>query len=85
LITITNDFGNEIVRPLTLDEIVAAMEKRGVAAAAAPSGKRGDIVIMDNLPAHKVAGVERTIEAAGATLLYLPPCSPNPIDRPSAK
>jgi transposase len=39
-------------------------------------------VVMDNLPAHKVAGVEEAIEEAGATLLYLPPYSPdlNPIE-----
>jgi len=37
---------------------------------------------MDNLPVHKVAGVEEAIEAAGATLIYLPPYSPdlNPIE-----
>ncbi len=48
----------------------------------APTLKRGDIVVMDNLPAHKVAGIEQAIEAAGATLLYLPPYSPdfNPIE-----
>ncbi len=42
----------------------------------------GDIVVMDNLPAHKVTGVRHAIEAAGATLLYLPPYSPyfNPIE-----
>ena len=42
----------------------------------------GDIVVMDNLPAHKVAGVRDAIETAGATLLYLPPYSPdfNPIE-----
>src|SRR5260370_16598472 len=47
-----------------------------------PTLKRGDIVVMDNLPAHKVAGIEQAIEAAGATLLYLPPYSPdfNPIE-----
>ncbi len=47
-----------------------------------PTLKRGDIVIMDNLPVHKVAGVEQAIEAAGATLLFLPPYSPdlNPIE-----
>ena len=47
-----------------------------------PTLKRGDIVVMDNLPAHKVAGVERAIEAAGATLRYLPSYSPdlNPIE-----
>jgi transposase len=42
----------------------------------------GDIVIMDNLRAHKVAGVRPAIEAAGARLAYLPPYSPdlNPIE-----
>lgn len=47
-----------------------------------PTLERGDIVVMDNLPVHKVAGVEEAIEAAGATLLYLPPYSPdlNPIE-----
>jgi len=42
----------------------------------APTLRRGDIVVMDNLPAHKVAGVEEAIEAAGARLRYLPPYSP---------
>lgn len=47
----------------------------------------GDTVIMDNLPAHKVAGVRETIEATGATLLYLPPYSPdfNPIENAFSK
>lgn len=43
----------------------------------APELAPGDIVIMDNLPAHKVAGVREAIEAAGAHLLYLPPYSPD--------
>ena len=45
-----------------------------------------DIVIMDNLPAHKVHGVRR-IEAAGASLRYLPLYSPdfNPIEMAFAK
>ncbi len=48
----------------------------------APTLKRGDIVVMDNLPVHKVAGVDKAIEAAGARLRYLPPYSPdlNPIE-----
>jgi transposase len=52
-----------------------------------PTLKRGDIVIMDNLPVHKVAGVRQAIEAAGATLLYLPPYSPdlNPIEMAFSK
>ena len=42
----------------------------------------GDIVIMDNLRSHKVHGVAELIESAGATVLYLPPYSPdlNPIE-----
>jgi len=47
----------------------------------------GDTVIMDNLAAHKVAGVREAIEAAGASLVYLPPYSPdlNPIELAFAK
>ena len=37
----------------------------------------GDVVVMDNLPAHKVGGVRRAIEDAGASLLYLPSYSPD--------
>lgn len=46
-----------------------------------------DIVVMDNLPAHRVGGIRETIEAAGAILLYLPPYSPdfNPIEMAFAK
>jgi transposase len=55
--------------------------------ALAPTLRPGDIVIMDNLGAHKVAGVRAAIEAAGAELLYLPPYSPdlNPIELAFAK
>src|SRR6266516_7568313 len=44
---------------------------------------RRDIVIIDNLPAHKVVGVTDAIEAVGATVVYLPPYSPdlNPIEQ----
>ena len=47
----------------------------------------GDIVIMDNLGSHKVAGVGEAIKAAGATVQYLPPYSPdlNPIEQVFAK
>jgi transposase len=52
-----------------------------------PTLESGDIVVMDNLPAHKAAGVHDAIEAAGASLLYLPPYSPdfNPIENAFAK
>ena len=42
-----------------------------------PELNPGDIVIMDNLPAHKITGVRTAIEAAGARLLFLPPYSPD--------
>lgn len=48
----------------------------------APTLSEGDIVVLDNLPAHKVAGAREAVEAVGATLLFLPPYSPdfNPIE-----
>jgi transposase len=53
----------------------------------APTLKPGDIVIMDNLPAHKVGDVREIVAAAGAELRYLPPYSPdlNPIEQSFAK
>ena len=53
----------------------------------APSLRRGDVVVMDNLPAHKVAGVREAVAAVGASILYLPPYSPdlNPIEQVFAK
>ena len=52
-----------------------------------PALSPGDTVVMDNLSSHKVVGIRETIEAAGATLLYLPPYSPdfNPIENAFAK
>jgi transposase len=52
-----------------------------------PDLRHGDIVIMDNLNSHKGASVRIAIEAAGASLLYLPPYSPdfNPIEKAFAK
>jgi transposase len=52
-----------------------------------PTLRPGDIVVMDNLPAHKVAGLRQTMEAVGATLRYLPPYSPdfNPIEMAFSK
>ena len=52
-----------------------------------PELNKGDVVIMDNLPAHKVGGIRTMIEDAGARLLYLPPYSPdfNPIEMAFSK
>jgi transposase len=53
----------------------------------APTLRPGDLVVRDNLKAHKVNGVRDAIEAQGARLLYLPPYSPdlNPIELAFAK
>jgi transposase len=79
---------DEIVAPLVIDrpmngEIFLMWIRRHLAPTLSP----GDIVVMDNLPAHKVAGVREAIEAAGAELHYLPPYSPdlNPIEMMFAK
>jgi transposase len=52
-----------------------------------PLLRPGDIVVLDNLSSHKIAGVREAIEAAGAVLRYLPPYSPdfNPIEQLFAK
>lgn len=82
---------------LTLDGIVAPMVLDGpmngeaflayIRQVLVPELNKGDVVIMDNLPAHKVTGVRQAIEQAGARLLYLPPYSPdfNPIEMAFAK
>ena len=48
-----------------------------------PKLRRGMVIVMDNLPAHKVSGVREAIESAGCRLVYLPPYSPdlNPIEQ----
>jgi transposase len=48
-----------------------------VAEALVPCLRRGQVVVMDNLAAHKVAGVREAVEAAGCRVLYLPPYSPD--------
>ena len=52
-----------------------------------PTLRPGDIVVMDNLQSHKVVGVRQAIAAAGASVVYLPPYSPdfNPIEQVFAK
>lgn len=55
--------------------------------ALAPTLSPGDVVVMDNLPAHKPAAVRAAIESQGAELRYLPPYSPdlNPIEMAYSK
>lgn len=74
--------------PMALDgPMNGAVFKAYVAHVLVPTLKPGDIVVMDNLSAHKHACIRETIEAAGARLLYLPPYSPdfNPIENAFAK
>jgi transposase len=77
-----------IIAPFVLDgpmngEIFRAYVEQMLA----PSLEPGDVVVLDNLPAHKVTGVDEAIRAVGASLLYLPPYSPdlNPIEQFFAK
>ena len=59
-------------------ELFKAWVKEGLC----PTLRKGDIVIMDNLSSHKVAGIEEMIRSVGATVKYLPPYSPdmNPVE-----
>ncbi len=68
--------------PMNGDAFIAYTEQ-----VLAPELRPGDMVIMDNLPAHKVTGVRKAIEKVGAHLLYLPPYSPdfNPIEKAFSK
>ena len=82
---------------LTLDGVIAPMTIDGAMTGAAflayaeqvlvPTLRPGDIVVLDNLPAHKPVAIRETIEAAGAAMLFLPPYSPdfNPIEMAFSK
>ena len=72
-----------ITAPLVLDgPMNGTVFKAYVEQFLVPTLKAGDVVIMDNLPAHKVTGIKQAIEEVGAKLMYLPPYSPdlNPIE-----
>jgi transposase len=77
-----------ITAPLVIDQPMNGVIFRAyLEQCLVPTLKPGDIVVMDNLPAHKNENVRKIIEAAGAKLLYLPPYSPdlNPIEMAFAK
>jgi transposase len=79
---------DRLIAPLVLDGPIDGESFRAyVEQFLAPALSPGQIVVMDNLSSHKVAGVRDAIEAAGASLLYLPPYSPdlNPIENLFAK
>jgi transposase len=85
------------VGALTLDGMIAPMVLDGAMHGAAflayveqvlvAELRPGDIVVMDNLPAHKPVAIREAIEAAGAELQFLPPYSPdfNPIEMAFSK
>jgi transposase len=77
-----------IIAPLVLDGPMTGPAFRAyVEQFLAPALDPGDVVVLDNLAAHKVGGVRQAIAAVGASLLYLPPYSPdlNPIEPLFAK
>jgi transposase len=79
---------DEITAPFVIDRPMnGAIFLAYVRQCLVPTLAQGDVVVMDNLSSHKVAGVREAIEAAGATLRYLPPYSPdlNPIELLFAK
>lgn len=79
---------NAITAPFVIDRaMTGAIFIEYLRQCLVPTLAPGDIVVMDNLPAHKPDGVREIIEAAGAQLRYLPPYSPdlNPIEQSFAK
>lgn len=77
-----------LTAPMTLDGPMNANSFRAyVEQVLAPTLEPGDIVVMDNLPAHKGAAIRAAVEACGASLVLLPPYSPdfNPIENAYGK
>ena len=77
-----------IIAPFVLDgPMTGDMFRAYVERVLAPSLEPGDVVVMDNLAAHKVAAIRNAIAAVGASVLYLPPYSPdlNPIEQVFSK
>jgi len=79
---------DKMVAPMVVDgPMTGEMFRAYVEQCLVPVLKRNDIVVADNLRAHKVSGVREAIETARATLRYLPQYSPdlNPIEMPFSK
>lgn len=77
-----------VIAPLVLDGPIDGESFRAyVEQFLAPALRPGQVVVMDNLTSHKVAGVREAIEAVGARVLHLPRYSPdlNPIEQLFAK
>jgi transposase len=79
---------NRMTAPMVVDgPMTGAMFLAYVEHVLVPTLRRNDIVVMDNLQCHKVAGIQETIEKARAKVRYLPKYSPdlNPIEMPYSK
>jgi len=77
-----------IVAPMTIDgAMTGAAFLAYVEQVLAPTLRPGDIVVLDNLPAHKPVAIRQAIEGAGAFMRFLPPYSPdfNPIEMALSK
>jgi transposase len=77
-----------VIAPLVLDGPITGQAFRAyVEQFLAPALDPGDVVVLDNLAAHKVDGIRQAITRAGASILYLPPYRPdlNPIEQLFAK
>jgi len=77
-----------LVAPLVIDgPINGELFRAWVEQMLVPVLQPGDMVVLDNLRSHKVAGIEEAIRTAGGKVLYLPPYSPdyNPIEQVFSK
>jgi transposase len=77
-----------VIAPMVLDgPMTGEVFRAYVEQVLMPELQPGDVVVLDNLAAHKVAGIQAAVRAANASLLYLPPYSPdlNPIEQVFAK
>lgn len=77
-----------VVAPMMLDGPMTGEVLRAyVEQVLAPERQPSDVVVLDNLAAHEVAGIQEAVRVANASLLYLPPYSPdlNPIEQVFAK
>ncbi len=93
--TVPQNYGENVsmLAALSVDGVSAPMTIRGAVdglvfvaylkEVLCPTLSEGDVVVMDNLPAHKVKMVRELIEGCRARLIYLPPYSPdlNPIEK----
>ena len=80
---IANIHQNNLITPiLIINNLTKPTFINYVERCVVPELRAGDVVVLDNLGAHRMADVQRAIEAAGAWVLFLPPYSPdlNPIE-----